>query len=96
MKDESIFTKWSLGILVLSFLVLVNEFVQFIPTHATVLEGILILIGPSIFAFIGGVFSIIGIIRHKTKLAVFLIIINAILLFWWVIYWIIGTLVLGV
>lgn len=96
MKYESIFTKWSLSILVLSFLVLVNEFIQLIPTHATVLEGILILIGPSIFAFIGGIFSIIGFIRHKTKLAVFLIIINAILLFWWAIYWIIGTLVFGV
>ncbi|GAA0117017.1 hypothetical protein [Clostridium senegalense] len=96
MKYESIFTKWSLGILVLSFLVLVNEFIQLIPTHVTILEGILILIGPSIFAFIGGIFSIIGFIRHKTKLAIFLIIINAILLFWWAIYWIIGTLVFGV
>ncbi|MBU5227897.1 hypothetical protein KQI36_14795 [Clostridium senegalense] len=57
MKYESIFTKWSLGILVLSFLVLVNEFIQLIPTHVTILEGILILIGPSIFAFIGGIFQ---------------------------------------
>ena len=67
MKQESIFAKCSLGILILSFLVLVNEFIQLIPTHATRLEGILLVIGPTIFAIIGGIFSIVGLNKHKTK-----------------------------
>ena len=96
MKQENIFTKCSLGILILSILVLVNEFIQIIPTHATRLEGLLLFVGPSIFAIIGGIFSIIGLNKHKTKLAVLLTGINSILLFWPIIYWCLGTLIWGV
>ena len=96
MKQESIFTKCSLGILIASFFVLLNEFIQLIPTHSTKLEGILLLIGPLLFAVIGGIFSIIGLIRYKTKLGVWLTAINVILLFWPPIYWIGGTLIFGV
>ncbi|APC42006.1 hypothetical protein [Clostridium estertheticum] len=96
MKKESIFTKCSLGILIVSILVLVNEFIQLIPTHSTRLEGLLLYFGPSIFAIIGGILSIIGLIKHKTKLGVFLIAINVILLFWPMILMYVGTLIWGV
>ena len=96
MKKESIFTKCSLGILIVSFLVLINEFIQLIPTQATRLEGFLLYLGPSIFAIIGGILSIIGLIKHKTKLGLFLIAINFILLFWPIILWYVGTLIWGV
>ncbi|MBU3201933.1 hypothetical protein LL037_12050 [Clostridium estertheticum] len=87
MKKESIFTKCSLGILIVSFLVLVNEFVQLIPTHSTRLEGFLLYYGPFIFAIIGGILSIIGSIKHETKLGLSLIVINFVLLFWPAFIW---------
>lgn len=96
MKKENIFTKCSLGILIVSFLVLVNEFIQLIPTQSTGLEGLLLYFGPSIFAIIGGILSIIGLIKHKTKLGLFLIAINFILLFWPIFFWRVGTLIWGV
>lgn len=82
MKQESIFTKCSVGILIVSFLILVNEFIQLIPTHSTRLEGFLLYFEPPIFAIIGGILSIVGLIKHKTKLGMLLIGINFILLFW--------------
>lgn len=96
MKQESIFTKCSLVILIISFFVLVNEFIQLVPTHSTRLEGLLLLIGPLLFAIIGGIFSIIGLVKHKTKLAQGLTVINIILIFWPIIYWSGGTLIFGV
>ncbi|MGH4125277.1 MAG: hypothetical protein ACREV6_20360 [Clostridium sp.] len=87
MKKENIFTKCSLGILIVSLLVLVNEFIQLIPTHSTHLEGFLLYYGPFIFAIIGGILSIVGLIKHKTKLGLLLIAINFILLFWPIILW---------
>ena len=96
MKQESIFTKCSLVILIISFFVLVNEFIQLVPTHSTRLEGLLLLIGPLLFAIIGGIFSIIGLVKHETKLAQGLTVINIILIFWPIIYWSGGTLIFGV
>ncbi|MBU3161106.1 hypothetical protein KPL37_15380 [Clostridium frigoris] len=96
MKKESIFTKCSLGILIVSFLVLVNEFIQLIPTQSTRLEGLLLYFGPSVFAIIGGILSMVGLIKHKTRLGIFLIAINFILLFWPIIFWHVGTLIWGV
>ncbi|MBU3191566.1 hypothetical protein K9O30_01365 [Clostridium bowmanii] len=96
MKKESIFTKYSLGVLIVSFLVLVNEFVQLIPTHSTSLEGLLLYFGPVIFAIISGIFSIVGVIKHKTKLGLWLIVINFILLFWPMLFLYVGTFIFGV
>ena len=96
MKKESIFTKCSLGILLVSFLVLVNEFVQLLPTHSTRLEGFLLYFGPFIFAIIGGILSIVGSIKHKTKLGLSLIVINCILLFWPAFFVYVGTFIWGV
>lgn len=96
MKKESIFTKCSLGVFIVSILVLVNEFIQLIPTQSTRLEGLLLYFGPTLFAVIGGILSIIGLIKHKTKLGLFLIAINFVLLFWPTILWYVGTLIWGV
>lgn len=96
MKSESIFTKYSLGVLIVSFLVLVNEFVQLIPTQSTHLEGLLFYFGPVIFAIISGILSIVGVVKHKTKLALWLIAINFILLFWPVFFLYVGTFIFGV
>ncbi|WP_026885658.1 hypothetical protein [Clostridium beijerinckii] len=95
MKEESIFTKCSIGILIVSFLVLVNEYIQLMPTHSTRLEGFLLYYGPFIFAIIGGILSIFGVIKHKTKLGLLLIVINFILLFWPVILWSLPASVFG-
>ncbi|SFD01777.1 hypothetical protein [Clostridium uliginosum] len=95
MKQESIFTKCSLGILIVSFFVLVNEFIQLIPTHSTHLEGFLLYYGPFIFAIIGGIFSMVGLIKNKTKLGLLLIVLNFILLFWPVFLWSLPTAILG-
>lgn len=96
MKHENIFTKCSLGILMLSILILANEFIQIIPTHSTPLEGLLLFIGPTIFAIIGGIASILGLIKHKTKLSILLTAINFILFFWPLIYFVVGTYIFGV
>jgi hypothetical protein len=95
MKQENIFTKCSIGILIVSFLVLVNEFIQLIPTHSTRLEGFLLYYGPFIFAIIGGILSIVGLIKHKTKLGLLLIVINFILCFWPVFLWSLPTSIFG-
>lgn len=95
MKQENIFTKCSIGVLIVSFLVLVNEFIQLIPTHATRLEGFLLYYGPFIFAIISGILSIVGLIKHKTKLGLLLIVINFILCFWPVFIWSLPTSILG-
>lgn len=95
MKQESIFIKLSLVILIVSFLVIANEFVQLIPTRSTYLQGILLFIGPTIFAIIGGIFLITDLVKHKTKLGMLLTIINFILLFWPLIYFCVGTWIFG-
>ncbi|OVE69024.1 MULTISPECIES: hypothetical protein [Clostridium] len=60
MKQENIFTKCSICILIVSFLVLANEFIQLIPTHSTRLKSFLLYYEPSIFEIIGGILSIVG------------------------------------
>ena len=81
MKQQSLFTKCSLIIFILFLLILLNLFIQVIPIKYLDLAPIHIFFGLPILALIGGIFSIIGLIRQKTKLSIFLIIINFILLF---------------
>ncbi|MBF7810082.1 hypothetical protein [Clostridium beijerinckii] len=95
MKQENIFTKCSICILIVSFLVLANEFIQLIPTHSTRLKRFLLYYEPSIFEIIGGILSIVGLIKHKTKLGLLLIAINFILCFGPVFLWSLPTSIWG-
>lgn len=96
MKKEITFTKCSLWVLMISFIVLLNEFIQLVPTHKTKLEGILLLWGPTLFAVVGEILAILGLIKKKSKMGFALIIINFIILFWPFIYWKLGVYILGV
>ena len=81
MKQQSLFTKCSIITLILFLLILLNIFIQIIPIKYIDLGPIVVFLGLPILALIGGIFSIIGLVRHKTKLSIFLTIINFILLF---------------
>lgn len=96
MRQVNMFTKSSCYILILSAITVLNEFIQLIPTHATKLEGIILFIGPSLFAVIGLILAIAGVIKQKSRLGIIMIIFNFILLFWPLIYWHVGTYVFGV
>lgn len=82
----------SLIIAILTIIIIVNEFVQIIPTHQTKLEGILILL-PIVTAPIGIAFGLSFI--DKNFIGLLGVILNILLLLFIPLYHIIGTLIYG-
>jgi hypothetical protein len=87
--------KFSISIAVILTLVIINEFVQVLPTHETKLQGALILL-PSFIAPIGVVLGLIPLRKNKDIFAKWGVILNIILFLFPFLYMILGTLIGGV
>lgn len=75
MKQENIFTKCSLAIFIVSTLAIINN----LFIHIQLFE--LHFFWQTLLIFIGSILSILGLIKQKTKLNIFLTISNVCLLF---------------
>lgn len=85
----------SLGIALILAMIIINEFVQVMPTHTTRLQGILIL-SPTIIAPVGIVLGVIALRKGKDYVAILGLILNAILLLSPLLYFVCGYIIFGV
>jgi len=93
-KKGTLLDKISIGIAITLVIVICNEFFQVIPTHKTKLEGALLL-SPLLIAPIGIIIGLISIIKDRTILAIWGVIINIILGSFPFFYRILVTLIIG-
>lgn len=94
-KIHTLTGKASIGIAIILVLVIINEFVQVLPTHKTKLQGALILL-PLFISPIGIVLGLIPLRKNTDVLAKWGLIINIILFLFPFFYRILGTLIKGV
>lgn len=87
--------KISIGIAFILVVIIINEFIQILPTHKTKLQGALILL-PSLIAPIGIILGLIPLKKNKDDLAKWGVILNIILSLFPMLYMILGTLTFGV
>jgi len=87
--------KISIGIAIILVFVIINEFVQILPTHKTKLQGSLIL-SPLLLAPIGAILGLIPLKNSRDDLAKWGVILNIILALFPILYTVLGTLIVGV
>lgn len=85
----------SLGIALILAMIIINEFVQVIPTHTTRLQGILIL-SPLVIAPVGVVLGVIALRKGMDYAAVWGILLNAMLHLFPRLYFVCGYIIFGV
>jgi Na+/phosphate symporter len=94
VKREHTLTKISLAIDVAAFIVLLVYFIAVAPYSPIGLGGLLIL-SPPLFGIAGLITVLFGKRKNKTKLCTVLMAVNIILICWWPILHIGGTLLFG-
>lgn len=87
--------KVSIGIAFILVLIIINEFVQIVPTHKTKLEGALIL-SPLLVAPVGLILGLIPLKKSRDNFAKWGVITNIILFLFPTLYMIVATLIGGV
>ena len=93
--NRTLLGKISIGIAIILVLVIINEFVQILPTHETKLQGALLL-SPLLIAPVGVIFGLIPLKKNKDDLAKWGVILNIILFLFPTLYMILGTTLFGV
>lgn len=92
---HTLFGKISIGIAFILIVIIINEFVQILPTHKTKLQGALILL-PSLIAPGGIILGLIPLKKNKDDIAKWGVILNIILFLFPILYMTLGTLIFGV
>lgn len=93
-RKYSVFEIIDLVIIFISFIILINEFIQIIPTHKTKLYGMLYF-SPIVFSLPVIVFTILEYVKRKSSLAKICLCIGILMFFWFCFFMDIGYLLLG-
>jgi hypothetical protein len=93
-REYRIFEIIYLVIIFISFIILLNEFIQIIPTHKTKLYGMLFF-SPIVFSLPVIVFTILEYVKRKSSLAKICLCIGILMFFWLWAFMDIGYLLLG-